>query len=104
MVAVSIDDEGALVDCLIAVPGMIDSVFRQQLYEFLPAAVREQLPRPSVLRHEVIAVVRTLTDFRHLGAWEALMSGLRVLVPKHPSVDAVGAVLARANLTVQGEV
>lgn len=38
-------------------------------------------------------MVQTLIAYRHLGTFEALMSGLRLAVPDHPAVDDVEQLL-----------
>jgi hypothetical protein len=92
-----------IVDKLLAVPGMADRSFRQRLYGQLPDEVRQQLPHHDVPRVELVGVASTLTDYRHLGAWEALVTGLRALVPGHPAVNDLVAALVGSGLIAGAE-
>ncbi|MGI5152014.1 effector-associated domain 2-containing protein [Plantactinospora sp. CA-294935] len=82
----SVREYGELVDLLLAVPGMHDPVFRQQMYDLLPGAVRAQLPRPGVARVELVSVTATLWRYRHLRTWQALGDALTLLAPRDPAV------------------
>ncbi|RKN41505.1 hypothetical protein D7223_24575 [Micromonospora endolithica] len=81
------DGSGELVDLLLAVPGMYDPAFRQQVYAMLPPAVQAQLPRNPVVRVELIGLTRVLVAYRHLGAGRALGAAVTALVPEHPALD-----------------
>lgn len=87
-----------VVNRLLEVPGMAEPSLRQQLYRLLPAPLREQLPRGSIARTELMAVMTTIEDYRHLGGWDALATGVRSLVPDHPAVDEFIATLVELGL------
>lgn len=90
---------GRVVDGLLAVPGMTEPSFRDQLYARLPDPVRQQLPRHNVPRLELVAVLGVLDQYRHLGTWDALARALELLAPALPAVDEVAATLTGLGLT-----
>jgi pimeloyl-ACP methyl ester carboxylesterase len=90
-----------VVEQLLAIPGMTEADFRQRLYRQLPARVREQLPHHANPRVEVVGLVATLSDYQHLDAWEALVTGVRTLLPDHPVVAELVDMLSEIGL-IQG--
>ncbi|MEU4527202.1 alpha/beta fold hydrolase [Micromonospora ureilytica] len=83
------EEYGNLVDLLLRVPGMRDRHFRQQLYARLPHRIQEQLPDLNSVRGELVGLVTTLWEYRHLHSWQALADALTFLVPDHPATTAV---------------
>jgi pimeloyl-ACP methyl ester carboxylesterase len=94
----SIEDRAVIVDKLLAVPRMSEPVFRQRVYDDLPAVIVHQLARDTSARLELFGLLRTFGDFPHLHPWRALVDALRALLPHSPAVAELAATLAGYGL------
>ena len=88
----------SLVDTLLAIPGMNDPVFRQTIYEHVPDVVVQQLQMDRRARIELIGLIDTFGQYRHLEPWQALLGRLCDLLPAHPAVQQLAASLADLGL------
>jgi Effector-associated domain 2 len=85
------------VDKLLEIPGMSEPSFRQELYQLLPSPIQVQLPRHATARAELIGVVSTLAEYRHLDSWNALVRAVTALVPDDPVVADLAAIVAELD-------
>lgn len=90
--------QGRLVEALLAVPRMSEPPFRDELYQLLPAELRNQLRRDNAARIELFSLVNNFDSHRSLAPWEALMTALTALVGEHPAVTNLADLLAELGL------
>ena len=96
--ALTIETRGRLVDDILAVSGMFDPAFRDQIYSMLPTAIRQQQARQANARMDLFALMQTFDAFSTMRPWQEFLDALEALRPAEPAVSRLADTFSELGL------